>query len=90
MMIGYQCMGVSIGVETEMPYRKKPCLVVKKGNTGTKYASFNNMESAQEFMNIFAEFVGAEKLFPDRSYDDCCDNECVSVGKCEHDESCLK
>ena len=59
-MIGYKSnLAVyEIGVGY-MPPRKKPCLIVKCGNTETKYASFNDEYSAREFMNIFASFVGA-------------------------------
>ena len=64
-MIGYSKRSdnnkISIGVST-MPYRKKLCLVVERGNTLTKYATFNNEEAAYEFMDIFAEFIGAEKI----------------------------
>lgn len=59
-MIGYKS-GIAIyeiGV-SYMPTRKKPCLVVRVGNTETKYATFNNEESARAFMNIFAMFTGA-------------------------------
>lgn len=52
---------LTIGV-TDMPYRKKPCLVVQEGNTLTKYASFNNEESAYEFMDLFCEFMGVERI----------------------------
>lgn len=52
---------LTIGVAT-MPYRKKLCLVVEEGNTLTKYATFNNDESAYEFMNLFADFMGIERI----------------------------
>lgn len=52
---------VTIAVAT-MPYRKKPCLVVQKGNTIAKYASFNDDECAYKFMDIFADFIGAERI----------------------------
>lgn len=63
-MIGYKKRTdeeTVIGVST-MPYRKKLCLVVEKGNTLTKYATFNNEEAAYEFMDIFADFIGAERI----------------------------
>lgn len=40
--------GIDICIST-MPYRKKPCLCVKEGNTLTKVASFNNEETAKWF-----------------------------------------
>ena len=43
---------LTIGVSS-MPYRKKACLVVEEGNTLTKYATFNNDESAYEFMDLY-------------------------------------
>lgn len=52
---------LTIGVDT-IPYRKKPCLVVMQGNEIVKYASFNNKEAAQEFMDIFAIFLNAERI----------------------------
>lgn len=40
--------GVSIGVEN-FPDRKKPCLVVQKGNVGVIVASFSSKENADYF-----------------------------------------
>ena len=64
-MIGYKKRAgdkeIFIGISL-IPNRKKMCLVVKEGNTLTKYATFNNDEAAMDFMNIFAEFIGAEKI----------------------------
>ena len=51
---------ISIGIST-MPNLKKPCLVVQEGNCITKYASFNNIYAAHEFMDIFADFMGVER-----------------------------
>ena len=45
-----------------IPYRLKPCLVIREGNAITKYASFNNTESAREFMDAFTEFLGMPKI----------------------------
>ena len=63
-MLGYKKQignnEISIGI-AHLPQRTKPCLVVQRGNVMTKYASFNNDYSAQEFMNIFAGFIGAER-----------------------------
>lgn len=47
-----------IGIE-QMPYRKKLCLTIIDGNTSTKVASFNNLESAKMFR---AEVI---KMFKD-------------------------
>lgn len=55
------CRKMTIGVST-MPYRKKLCLVVEEGNTLTKYATFNNEEAAYEFMDLFADFIGVERI----------------------------
>ena len=52
---------LTIGV-SEMPYRKKLCLVVGEGNTLTKYATFNNEETAYKFMDLFADFMGVERI----------------------------
>lgn len=52
---------ITIGV-SNMPGRKKLCLVVEEGNELTKYASFNNSEAAYMFMDIFADFIGAERI----------------------------
>ena len=52
---------LTIGVST-MPYRKKLCLVVEEGNTLTKYATFNNDEAADAFLDVFADFMGVERI----------------------------
>lgn len=52
---------VIIAVAT-MPYRKKLCLVVQRGSVIAKYATFNNDEAAYAFMDIFADFIGAERI----------------------------
>ena len=52
---------LTIGV-SEMPYRKKLCLVVEEGNTLTKYATFNNEGAAYMFMDLFADFMGVERI----------------------------
>jgi hypothetical protein len=52
---------LTIGVSS-MPYRKKACLVVEEGNRLTKYATFNNDESAYEFMDLFCDFIGVERI----------------------------
>ena len=45
-----------------MPYRKKLCLVVEEGNTLTKYATFNNEETAYAFMDLFCDFMNVERI----------------------------
>ena len=35
------------------PYRKRPTLSIGRGNCSTKIASFNNWESAIEFLKCF-------------------------------------
>ena len=61
---------IAIGVSI-MPYRKKLCLVVEEGNTLTKYATFNNEQSAYEFMDIFADFISAKRIEWFGREDDC-------------------
>lgn len=45
----------------EFPYRKKKCLGIYDEHTNTWYkvATFNNDESAEDFMEYLARFVGA-------------------------------
>lgn len=52
---------ISISVVDMKPARKKPCLCVIKGNVITKYASFNNEQSSDEFMDVLAQFTGAKQ-----------------------------
>lgn len=42
----------------EFTDKKKPRLCVVKGNEITSYAVFNSMESAEEFMDELARFLG--------------------------------
>lgn len=44
-----------------MPYRKKPCLVIKEGNVYTKVASFNNEQSAEKFMDFVADMFNVKR-----------------------------
>ena len=53
--------GLEIGA-SYMPYRTKPCLIVREGNTITKYATFNDLESAKRFLDVLADFIGAPKV----------------------------
>lgn len=41
--------------------KKKPRLCIVKGNEIVSYAIFNNMESAEEFMDEVAEFFGVTR-----------------------------
>lgn len=43
------------------PDRKKPSLCYQKGGRIIVYGTFNSVESAIEFMDELAEFVGAVK-----------------------------
>lgn len=52
---------LAIGKMNLIPMRKKPCLVVREGNTITKVASFNSEETAEWFMKKFGEFLGVEE-----------------------------
>lgn len=52
--------GTCIGT-FNFPDRKKPCLGVMKGNELAKYATFNNDEAAELFMNILVECLGIGK-----------------------------
>ena len=38
-----------------LPFRKKPCLSIKRGNHIFKVASFNNEKSAEEFIKALEE-----------------------------------
>lgn len=45
----------------KVPRRKKICLCVDQGNEIITYGTFINEESAEDFMDRLADFVGAEK-----------------------------
>ena len=45
-----------IGV-SNIPYRKKLCLVIREGNIITKYATFKDAETAIEFVHKLMEFI---------------------------------
>lgn len=51
---------IAIGKMSLYPARKKPCLVVKQGNEIIKVASFNSEDTADWFMEKFAQFLGIE------------------------------
>ena len=40
--------------------RKKSCICVQKGNQIAIYGTFNSIESADNFMNELADFLGAK------------------------------
>ena len=44
-----------------LPGRKKPSLTVSRGNVTVKYASFNNKNAAEAFMELLGEFIGFNK-----------------------------
>ena len=44
-----------------LPIRKKICLCVEQENKIIVYGTFINKESAENFMEKLADFVGAEK-----------------------------
>lgn len=57
--------GVEIGA-FEFPDRRKPMLGIKIGNEVIIYGSFRSKESADDFMDALAEFVGAEPEKPEK------------------------
>ena len=64
-MVGYEKRigdaKVTIGV-TELPNRKRLYLFIQKGSVIYPYASFNKVEHAYKFMDMFADFIGAERI----------------------------
>ena len=56
---------IKIVAETWTGIRKKPVLSVHIGNCATKYASFNNEEAAEKFMNILCGLIGIERRATD-------------------------
>lgn len=54
-------VGIGIGTMSMIPKRKKPCIVVREGNTCVKVASFNNEESAIWFLEKFEKFLEIPK-----------------------------
>ena len=54
---------IQIGAEYWPDVRKRPVLVVfdPEAATVTKYASFNNEESAERFMKILCDFIGIDR-----------------------------
>lgn len=57
MMYENRVKDIGIGIIGMKPARKKPCLVVRKGNQVIKVASFNNEEAAVWFADIFEDFL---------------------------------
>ena len=53
---------VEIVAESWAPMRKKPVLAIRHGAQSVKFASFNNEESAEQFMDLLAKFVGAKEV----------------------------
>ena len=64
-MIGYQTSvngkEMRIGI-TYLPNRKKPCLVIGDNYSITKFATFNNELAARAFMDLFADFLGIQRI----------------------------
>lgn len=53
---------ISIGIVYNFLNLKNPCLVVKDGNRETRYASFVSKEAADEFVQIFGNFLNARLI----------------------------
>lgn len=51
---------VSIGA-SEYPDRKRPAIIVQKGNSAGVYGYFRDIDSARAFMNELAQLIGAKK-----------------------------
>ncbi len=51
---------VSIGA-AEYPDRKRPAIIVQKGNSAGVYGYFRDIDNARAFMNELAQLVGAKK-----------------------------
>ena len=51
---------VSIGA-AEYPDRKRPAIIVQKGNYAVVYGYFRDIDSARTFMNELAQLIGAKK-----------------------------
>ena len=49
----------------EFPDRRKPMLGIRIGTDVICYGSFRSKESADDFMEALAEFVGAERIVDD-------------------------
>ena len=60
-MIGYGSKDKTFCIGYLPPLRK-PCLVIKDGNSIIKVASFNNAESARTFMDFFADLFILPKI----------------------------
>ena len=55
--IGIECNGIFIGAMS-FPDRKKPCLVVQRGNVGTVIGTFRNVNAVEEFEIALREMLG--------------------------------
>ena len=49
--------GIIIGIDDEIPNRKKPCLISIEGCHATVYGTFQNEERANEFFDILTKFL---------------------------------
>lgn len=52
--------GTIIGAEDWFDMYKKPVLFIEKGNQITKYGSFNNGQSAVDFMDELGKLLGCK------------------------------
>lgn len=64
-MVGYEKRiddrKIMIGI-TEIPNRRRLYLRVLEGNVIHPYASFSYVDKAYEFMDAFADFIGAKRV----------------------------
>lgn len=56
MKVGYESNGVFVGAMS-FPDRKKPCLVVERGNVATVLGSFIDEERVEEFWKALEELL---------------------------------
>ena len=56
MKVGYENNGVFVGAMS-FPDRKKPCLVVERGNVATVLGSFIDEERVEEFWKALEELL---------------------------------
>lgn len=58
--IGLECHGVFIGA-MDFPDRKKPCLVVERGNEIAIIGTFNNVNCVEFFGDAIKQLLGREE-----------------------------
>ena len=59
--IGFGTKDVFIGVR-HYPGRKKPCLVIERGNVGLVLGTFRNEEMTKEFENAIKEMFDCKEV----------------------------